>query len=384
MSAKKLFTPVTLGGKKLKNRLAMAPMTRNRAHNKANAPTELHQKYYAQRASAGLIISEGSQVSQQAMGYIDTAGIHNDEQIHGWEKVLNKVHEKDGVMYCQLWHVGRVSHTSFHDGKPPVSSTDKNAGGQVFTADGFTSTSTPRALKTEEIPEVIADFRKAARNAITAGFDGIQIHGANGYLVEQFLHDSINDRDDRYGGSIENRARFLFEVVDAIVDEIGADRTALRLSPSNLMNTDNDSRSKELYEYVIRKLSDDYDLTFLELVEPLADLSEQPHLAKNVIEYYGPFYEGILMTNGRYDREEAIAVVEEGKADMVSFAREFLANPDLPERFRRNAPLNEPDRSTFYGGDAKGYTDYPFLEDGNGSEQKDSDADIEDEAVTTE
>ena len=352
--------------------MAMAPMTRNRAHNKASAPTELHREYYAQRASAGLILSEGSQISQQAVGYIDTAGIHSEEQVRGWKKVLDNVHEKGGVMYCQLWHVGRVSHTSFHDGQAPVSSTDKNAGGQVFTSEGFQPTSTPRALTAEEVRNVVEDFRKAARNAVTAGFDGVQIHGANGYLVEQFLHDSINDREDNYGGSIENRARFLFEVLDAAIEEIGADRVSLRLSPSNLMNTDNDSQSKQLYEYVIRKLNDEYELAFLELVEPLSDLSEHPHLAKNVIDYYGPLFDGILMTNGNYDREQAIEVVESGKADMVSFAREFLANPDLPERFQKDAELNEPNRKTFYGGDAEGYIDYPFLEE------------VEDMAVTTD
>lgn len=362
MSDTTLFTPVNVGNHTLKNRLAMAPMTRNRAHNEANAPTELHQEYYRQRASAGIILSEGSQISRQGMGYIDTAGIHNKEQISGWKKVLNQVHTNDGVMYSQLWHVGRVSHTSFHDGGAPVSSTSKNAGGQAFTEQGFKPTSDPRALATEEVVQVVQDFRQAAANAIEAGFDGVQIHGANGYLVEQFLHDSINDRTDRYGGSIENRGRFLFEILDAVIEEIGAHRTALRLSPSNLMNTDNDSQSKELYEYIIRRLNNDYNLSFLELVEPLADLDEHPQLATNVLDYYGPFYDGVLMTNGNYNREEAMATVEAGKADIVSFARLFLANPDLPNRFAQNAPLNKPDRTTFYGGGAAGYTDYPFLE----------------------
>ncbi|MFH5830987.1 alkene reductase [Halalkalibaculum sp. DA384] len=363
MSTPKLFDTIDVGTQTLKNRLAMAPMTRNRAHNEANAPTELHAEYYSQRASAGLILSEGSQISRQGMGYIDTAGIHSQEQIEGWKKVLEAVHQNEGVMYSQLWHVGRVSHTWFHDGEPPVSSTNKNANTQVFTPEGFQPTSTPRALSTEEVEAVVQDFRQAARNAIEAGFDGVQIHGANGYLVEQFLHDSINDRTDRYGGSVKNRARFLFEVLDAVIEEVGSDKTSLRLSPSNLMATENDSESKALYEYVIRKLNEEYELAFLELVEPLADLSDHPQLAENVLAYYGPFYDGVLMTNGNYDRIAAINVVEEGKADMVSFAREFLANPDLPKRFAQNAPLNEPDRDTFYGGDAKGYTDYPFLEE---------------------
>ena len=357
-----LFTPIKVGRHTLKNRLAMAPMTRNRARNEANAPTDLHREYYSQRASAGLILSEGSQISQQAMGYIDTAGIHNTEQVEGWRKVLDKVHQRDGVMYCQLWHVGGVSHRYFQDGNPPVSSSAKNAGSQVFTPNGFEPTSTPRALETGEVEQIEEDFRTAARNAIEAGFDGVQIHGANGYLVEQFLHDTINDRDDRYGGTIINRGRFLFDVLDAVIDEVGGDRTSLRLSPSNLMNTDNDSKSKKLYEYIIRRLDDQYELSFLELVEPLADLGNHPHLAKKVLEYYGPFYGGVLMTNGNYDRHSAKEVVEQGRADMVSFARKFLANPDLPERFARDASLNEPNRKTFYGGGAEGYTDYPFLD----------------------
>lgn len=363
MSDHKIFSNITVGGKTLKNRLAMAPMTRNRAHNEANAPTELHQQYYSQRASAGLIISEGSQISQQGMGYIDTAGIYNNEQVEGWKKVLDKVHDRNGVMYNQLWHVGRVSHEYFQNGDQPVSSSAKNANGKVFTPNGFEPTSTPRALESDEIQNIVRDFRLGARNAINAGFDGVQIHGANGYLVEQFLHDSINDRTDNYGGSIINRARFLFEVLDAVIEEIGAERTSLRLSPSNLMNTGNDSQSKQLYEYIVRRLDEQYNLAFLELVEPLADLSDHPHLAENVLDYYGQFYSGILMTNGKYDRKKALEIVEEDKADMVSFAREFLANPDLPERFAKNAPLNEPDRSTFYGGGAEGYIDYPFLEE---------------------
>lgn len=363
MADSKIFTPIEAESTQFKNRLVMAPMTRNRAHNEANAPTELHQRYYSQRASAGLILSEGAQVSQQGMGYIDTAGIHNTEQVKGWKKVLDKVHENDGAMYCQLWHVGRVSHTSFQGGNPPVSSSAKNAEGQTFTTEGFQQTSDPRALSTDEVREVVQQFREGARNAIEAGFDGVQVHGANGYLIEQFLHDSINDRTDEYGGSIENRARFLFEILDAVIEEAGAGRTSLRLSPSNLMNTENDSKSKKLYEYVIRKLNDEYELVFLELVEPLADLEDYPQLAKNVLDYYGPFYDGVLMTNGNYDRAAAIEVVESGKADMVSFARLFLANPDLPERFEKDASLNEPESDTFYGGEAEGYIDYPFLEE---------------------
>lgn len=363
MAKHKLFESVKIGNRELENRMAMAPLTRNRAHNEANAPTEMHAKYYSQRASAGLIISEGSQISPMGQGYIDTPGIYSNEQIEGWSEVLDAVHSKAGVMYCQLWHVGRISHSSLLDGDQPVSSTAQNAEEKVYTRKGYEKTSNPRVLSPEEIEVVVSEFREAAANAMEAGFDGVQIHGANGYLIEQFLHDSINDRGDEYGGSIENRSRFLFEVLDAVIDEVGSDHVCLRLSPSNMMHTDNDSESKELYEYVIRRLNEDYDLALLELVEPLTDVSERPELAQNVLNYYGPFYDGKLMTNGNYGRGSAIEVVDEGKADMVSFGRLFLANPDLPERFIRDAPLNEPNPKTFYGGGAEGYIDYPTLDE---------------------
>lgn len=361
MTESVLFSSFETGDIKLQNRIAMAPMTRSRAHNDANAPTDLHAEYYAQRASAGLIISEGSQISEQGTGYINTAGIHNDEQIAGWEKVLNKVHENDGVMYCQLWHTGRMSHNSFHDGAPPVSSSNKRADAKVFTKNGYEQASKPRKLSTKEVEAIVNDYRQAARNAINAGFDGVQIHGANGYIVEQFLHDSINDRTDKYGGSIESRAHFLFEILDAVADELGDEKVSLRMSPSNCGNTDNDSQSMELYEYVIRKINDDYDLAFLELMQALADTEDYPQVAHNVLEYYESFYDGVLMTNGNYDREFAMQVVDNGKADLVSFGRPFISNPDLPKRLLQNAPLNEANRETMYGGKAEGYIDYPFL-----------------------
>lgn len=362
MARPKLFTSVEVGHRELENRIAMAPMTRNRAHNEANAPTELHVEYYSQRAGAGLIISEGAQISEQAQGYADTAGIHSEEQVEGWSKVLDTVHGKGCVMYCQLWHVGRMSHKSLLDGKPPLSSTARRAEDEVFTKEGYKQASPPRVLSPEEIEVVVSEYRDAARNAMEAGFDGVQVHAANGYLIEQFLHDSINDRGDEYGGTIENRCRFLFEVLDAVIDEVGAHKVCLRLSPSNLKHTDNDSNSKELYQYVIEKLNEEYSLALLELLEPLTDVSTRPDLAQNVLNYYGPFYDGLLMTNGGYDRESAIKVVDEGKADLVSFGRKFIANPDLVERLIRDAPLNEPDEDTFFGDGAGGYIDYPTLE----------------------
>jgi len=362
MKKMKLFEPIEIGPVKLKNRIVMAPMTRNRAPNEYEAPTEIHAEYYSQRSSAGLILSEGSPVSPGARGYIATAGIYNDEQEKGWKRVNEAVHEKGGHMQVQLWHVGRVSHPYFHDGKKPPAPSAVKAEAMSFTPDGFKPTPEPRAMTLVEIKHTIDDFRKAAARAKSAGFDGAQIHGANGYLIEQFLHSSANRRTDEYGGSIENRTRFLFEVIDAVAGEIGEERTSLRLSPSNLFNTNNDPDSKELYEYVIQKLNG-YNLSYLELVEAIGDLSEHPHLVPNVTEHFRPIYNGILMTNGGYSREEAIEIVENGTADMVSFARLFLANPDLPERFEANAELNEPDSGTFYGGGAEGYTDYPFLKD---------------------
>jgi len=361
MAKAKLFKPLQIGPVKLKNRIVMAPMTRNRAVNDYEAPTELHAKYYSQRASGGLILTEGSPVSPAARGYIATAGIYNDAQEEGWKQVTKAVHEKNGHIQIQLWHVGRVSHPYFHDGKKPPAPSAIKPEAMAFTPDGFKPAPEPRAMSGEEIKATVEDFRKAAQRSKRAGFDGAQIHGANGYLIEQFLHSSANRRTDEYGGSIENRARFLFEVIDAVAGEVGEERTSLRLSPSNLFNTGNDPDSKELYEYVIKKLNG-YNLSYLELVEALGDLSRHPHLVLNVTEHFRPLYSGVLMTNGHYSREEAIEVVETGKADMVSFARMFLANPDLPERFEAKAELNEPDSDTFYGGGAEGYTDYPFLE----------------------
>lgn len=363
---KKAFTPITIGTLELKNRIIVAPMTRNRADNDYDAPTEMHAEYYSQRVSAGLILSEGAPVSPTARGYINTAGLYNDQQLKGWRHVLKKVHAGGGLMQAQLWHTGRVSHPYFHNGgKPPAPSAIK-AESMAYTPDGFQETPEPRALTVHEIGEIVDDFRTAARNAIDSGFDGVQIHGANGYLVEQFLHDTANTRNDEYGGSIENRSRFLFDIIDAVTGEVGSARTSLRLSPSNLFNTKNDSESQKLYEMVIERLND-YDLAYLELVEAIADLEGHPHLVQDVIGHYGPLFNGPVMTNGGYDRESGLQVIESGKADMVSFAKLFLANPDLPRRLEEGAPLNEPDRNTFYAPGKKGYTDYPFLDE-SGSE----------------
>lgn len=358
----KAFEPIQIGPLELKNRICMAPMTRNRADNKYEAPTDLHAEYYSQRASAGLIISEGAPVSKYARGYIYTAGLYNDEQIEGWKQVLKKVHVNGGLMQAQLWHTGRVSHSYFHDGNKPPAPSAIQADSMAYTPEGFQETPVPRALTIDEIKQIVHDFKTAAKNAMNAGFDGVQIHGANGYLIEQFLHDSANQRTDKYGGSIENRARFLFEIIDAVVEVAGEERTSLRLSPSNLFNTKNDSASRELYEFVIGRLNE-YNLGYLELVEALADVDGHPALVPNVTEHYGPIFDGPVMTNGNYDRKSGLEVIESGTADMVSFAKLFLANPDLPERLKEKAPLNKPDKDTFYAQGKEGYTDYPYLQE---------------------
>ncbi len=362
MQEKKVFTPIKTGPVKLKNRFVMAPMTRNRADNEHEAPTGLHVEYYSQRVSAGLIITEGSQISKEGRGYIHTAGIYNDNQVKGWQKVTQAVHKKGGKIQIQLWHTGRVSHPYFQDGGKPIAPSAIKADSKAFIPSGFVDTTEPRALATDEVREVINQFGQAAARAKQAGFDGAQIHSANGYLVEQFLHDSSNKRMDKYGGSIENRARFLFEIIEAVANEIGEDRTSVRLSPSNLFNTDNDSQSRDLYEYVINKLND-YNLSFLELVEPLDDVSNRPELVDNVAEYFRPIFKGVLATNGKYDRKTGIEVIERGTTDLISYAKLFLANPDLPARIKSGASLNEPDPDTFYGGGEKGYIDYPLLEE---------------------
>lgn len=355
-----LLTTYTMGDMKLSNRVVMAPMTRSRA-GEGNVPTELNAKYYRQRASAGLIISEGTQISKQGVGYPWTPGIHSGEQIEGWKKVTDAVHEEGGRIFAQIWHVGRISHPYFHDGELPVAPSAVKPEGQAFTPEGMKDFVKPRALETEEIAGVIDDYVQAAKNAMKAGFDGVEIHGANGYLIDQFIQDATNQRTDRYGGSKKNRARFALEVTEAVADAIGSKRTGIRLSPSGEFNDMYDSNSKETFTYLIEQLNP-LDLAYLHLVEPLSDVSDKPNYADNVAAFYRPAYNGTLIICGGYDRESGIEVLEAGNADLVAYAQLFLANPDLPERFAQNASLNEPDSDTFYGGREEGYTDYPYME----------------------
>ncbi len=358
MNTQALLTQVKLGPYTLPNRVVMAPMTRSRAYNRDRAPTELHAEYYAQRASAGLIITEGSQISSQAVGYVYTPGIHSQAQIRGWRKVTDAVHARNGHIFLQLWHVGYVSHPDFHDGLLPVAPSAINPDTKSFTPLGPKDTVTARALETTEIRSIVQDYVRAAINATLAGFDGVEVHGANGYLIEQFLRDGSNRRSDEYGGDIPKRARFLLEVVAGVSEAIGSERVGVRLSPANTWNVPADSDTRALYDFVIGALSD-YRLAYLHLREAQGDLSGIPNMVTNISEHYHKVYQGTLITNTGYDRERGNEVIRNGQADLVAYGAPFISNPDLVERFRMGIALAQADQNTFYQGGAKGYTDYP-------------------------
>lgn len=357
-----LLSPVQLGPYTLPNRLVMAPLTRNRAGD-GNVPRELNATYYTQRASAGLIITEATQISPDGQGYPCTPGIHSSEQIEGWRLVTDAVHAKGGHIFLQLWHVGRISHPSLQPGGAlPVAPSAIAAEGEASTFSGPQPYVTPRALETAEIAGIVENYRLAAQNAKAAGFDGVEIHGANGYLIDQFLEDGTNHRTDNYGGSIENRARFLMEIVEAVTSVWDANKVGVRLSPAGTFNSMSDSNPKALFSYVAETLNR-YGLAYLHLVEPRADESyssqEEPELS---CKYFRSIYKGTIISAGGYDRELAEETIAAGNADLIAFGRFYIANPDLAKRFALNAPLNPYDRFTFYGGDEKGYTDYPTLE----------------------
>jgi N-ethylmaleimide reductase len=352
-----IFSPLRLGPLQLPNRVVMAPMTRNRA-GRGNAPGPLNATYYAQRASAGLIISEATQISPQGLGYPGTPGIHSSEQVAGWKGVTDAVHAAGGRMFLQLWHVGRISHPSLQPhGALPVAPSAIAPTGQAMTADGMKPFVTPRALETSEIAGIVEDYRHGARNARAAEFDGVELHGANGYLIDQFLRDGANRRTDRYGGDALNRARFLIEITEAVVGEWGAERVGVRLSPTNPFNDMRDSNPAATFATAVSELNR-FGLAYLHVVEPAAG---DPVPAGKVpdIRFFRKIWHSALIGNKGYDLARANTVIRDGCADLVSFAVLFLANPDLPIRFRRGGPFNPPDRKTFYGGAAAGYTDYP-------------------------
>ena len=359
MTSHTLFSPFTVGDFTLRNRIVLAPMTRSRAL-AGNVPNPIAATYYVQRASAGLLITEGTQVSPQGVGYIRTPGIHSPAQVAGWRTITDAVHAAGGRIFAQLWHVGRVSHPDFHDGQLPVATSAIAGEGEVFTAAGRTPLPVPRALTLEEIPIIVDQFRAAAANAQAAGFDGIELHGANGYLLDQFLRDGSNVRTDNYGGSLANRARFAIEVVDAVIEVWGSSRVGYKIAPrfSGLGMSDSDPIAT--FSYLAGALNR-RGLLYLHVAEPVTG-PQAASSAPRITPIVRRVFEGAVIVNGAYDRASGEAAVAAGMADLVAYGVPFLANPDLPERFRRHAPLNQPDAATFYMGEEKGYIDYPILE----------------------
>ena len=363
--AEKLFTAGHLGDIPIRNRVVMAPLTRMRA-NDAGVPSDLAPTYYAQRASAGLIIAEATQICELGKGYPATPGIHSAEQVSAWKKVTDAVHAEGGKIVLQLWHVGRISHSSLHPEQGlPVAPSAIKPQGQVYTASwSLADYETPRALSLDEIATLKLTYLTAAKNAKAAGFDGIELHAANGYLLDQFLQDGSNQRQDQYGGSIENRCRLVLEILQEIIPVWGSGRVGIRLSPYGTFNDMRDSQAVDLFSYLIDQLNS-LQLAYLHLIEPRAssaggndDLNEA---APNVSQLFRKLYQGAVILAGGFDRESAIEAVKHGQADAIAFGRFFISNPDLPKRLEINADLHPYDRATFYGGAAKGYTDYVTL-----------------------
>jgi len=362
----KLFEPFRLGPITLPNRLVMAPLTRNRAVPPGMVPSPLAVDYYGQRASAGLLVTEATQVSQQGQGYQDTPGIYSKDQVEGWKKVTDRVHEKGGRIFVQLWHVGRVSHVSLQPGGgKPVAPSAIRAKTKTFVNGQFAEVSEPRALELSEIPAIIDDFKRGAANALAAGFDGVEIHGANGYLLDQFAKDGTNKRTDAYGGSIENRAKLMLEVSKVVAAEAGPERTGIRISPVTPANDVSDSNAQPLFDYIVDGL-EALKLTYIHVIEGATggprDIApfDYASLRKRFSRAY--------IANNGYDFELASKQLASGAVDLVAFGKPFISNPDLVERLKKGAPLNAWDKNTFYGGGAKGYTDYPTLAEAQAAE----------------
>ncbi|HDR9881369.1 TPA: alkene reductase [Burkholderia cenocepacia] len=366
-----LFQPIKLGAFELKHRVAMAPLTRSRAGQPGNVPTAMNVEYYRQRASAALIVTEATQISQQGQGYAWTPGIYTEAQIEGWKAVSQAVHEKDGTIFLQLWHVGRVSHPVFQPGgELPVAPTAMPVPGQTFIIDEhgngvWGEIPIPQELTIEGIRAIVADYRRAARNAMYAGMDGVEIHAGNGYLIDQFINSNSNHRTDDYGGSVENRARLLLEIVEEVVDEIGAERVAVRVTPMGRFMGMGDATPEATFGYIVKKLND-WSLAYLHLQEPgVIDAVPGENIdprSDEIILQLRNQYRGVLMLAGGYTSETAEQAIANGRADLIAFGRLFLANPDLPARIKQRLPMNAPDPASFFGGDSRGYTDYPAYE----------------------
>jgi N-ethylmaleimide reductase len=366
MNDQLIFEPFNLNGLLLSNRVVMAPMTRNRSANPGNVATTLTALYYQQRASAGLIITEGTYVSRDAVGYINVPGIYTTEQVEGWKLVTNRVHEQGGKIFAQLWHVGRLSHPDLLNGELPLAPSALNPQAQAFTPEGFKNTVDARAMTLDQIKETINDFKQAAINAVDAGFDGVELHAANGYLLHQFFNLYSNKRQDQYGGSIKNRARILFDILDELHKVIDIRRVGVRLNPSlhGIQGMMLDEETMAAHDYIVAKLNE-YDLAYLHLTEPFTDVSGNTWAIQEVAKRYRPLYDGTIIINRGFNKATATRVLDDGDADLVAFGVPFIANPDLVERFKTGAPLNQPDPSTFYTPGEKGYTDYPVLGDSN-------------------
>lgn len=365
-----MFSPIRIGSLELPHRIAMAPLTRSRASKSGNVPGAINVEYYRQRSSAALIITEATQISQQGQGYAWTPGIHSPEQIAGWKEVSRAVHSEGGLIFMQLWHVGRVSHPSFQPGgKLPVAPSALPVPGKTFIVDEqgngvWEDVPIPRALLLAEIDEIVGDYLKASRNAIEAGMDGIEIHAGNGYLLDQFINSNSNRRTDEYGGSSENRARFLLRVVDAVSQEIGAERVGVRLTPMGRFMGMGDDTPEQTFGLIATEL-DRRNLAYLHVVEPeiLGTVVDDSYDArwKTIIPLMRANYKGVVVLAGGYDAASAAKALADGRGDIIAFGRPFIANPDLPLRLRIGANLNEADRATFFGGDAAGYIDYPTV-----------------------
>jgi N-ethylmaleimide reductase len=370
VSLPSLFSPLHLGSHRLQHRIVMAPLTRMRASQPGNIPNEMNAWYYGQRASAGgLLVTEATQISQRGQGYPATPGIHSPEQVAGWRLVTDAVHDKHGLIFLQLWHVGRISHPSHQpDRGLPLAPSPVKPAGNAFTASWERAPfETPREISFEEIPVLVDEYREAARNALAAGFDGVELHAANGYLLDQFLRDDTNKRSDHYGGSFENRARFLHEVLASVGEVFGLNRVGIRLSPLGTFNDMHDSDPVGMFRYVLRSLAPK-PIAYIHLIEARGDERSPDETvaldsgAAPTAALFRPFYPGTLVGAGGFMRESAAEAVSAGTVDAVAFGKLFISNPDLPLRFERNTTLNNYDHGTFYGGGVKGYTDYPTLE----------------------